>query len=318
MKITFLGTSAAVPTLKRNVSALALQFDQTKNWWLFDCGEGTQRQVMRADLSLHSLERIFISHMHADHVLGVAALLATRSLSGATTPVVLHGPFEILAFVKDTMKHTGLGVDFEIKYDNIAKGAIEGNSRLGISGEYSVDAFNVPHSKHTMAFVVTECDRQGSFHADKALELGIKPGPLYKELKEGKIVTLADGREIDGKTLVDPTRKGRKLAVVCDTSNAQAILPTALGCDAMIHEATYAAAEEALARSRGHSTAAQAGRMASRASAKTLLLSHFSPRYDQRAEDGPCIEDLVREAQGEFDGTVLAAKDFMQYAVPSK
>jgi ribonuclease Z len=316
MKITFLGTSAAVPTLKRNVSSVALQFDQKREWWLFDCGEGTQRQIAKAELSLFHLEKIFISHLHADHVLGVCPLLATRGLIGATSKVTVYGPVGITRLITDTFNGTKSGVPKSmLEIVELSNLFLDGCKNRLVNGEYSIDAFSVPHVHFTVAFVVTEIDRQGTFHADKAKGMGINPGPIYRRLKDGETVTLDDGRIVDGKTLVDPPRKGRKLAVVCDTSNAEAIIPAAMDCDAMIHEATYANADVALAVANGHSTAEQAGLLAKRLNSKALLMSHFSPRYDQRAEDGLCIDDLIREARAVFPSDVLAAKDFMQHEI---
>ena len=249
MKITFLGTSAAIPSLRRNVSALALQFDQRREWWLFDCGEGTQQQLLKAGLSLAAIERIFISHLHGDHCFGLVGLLATRGMMGGVT----------------------------------------------------------------LAFVVEEKDRQGHFKLEEAQALGIPPGPIYARLKRGEKFTLPDGREIDGATLVEPPRKGRKLALVFDAKDASGVQPFAQGAELAVHEATYAEADANLAEQNGHSTAAGAARFARAIGAKRLILTHFSPRYDQRAEDGICIADLVREAEAEFaGGSVLAAKDFMQ------
>lgn len=308
MKLTFLGTAAAVPSTRRNVSALALQFEQRREWWLFDCGEGTQHQVMKSDLSLAALERIFISHLHGDHCFGLVGLLATRGMMGGTTPIQLHGPPGISEFISGIQRTTGTRFAFPLQINEFAQ-----NGLFAEDSEYRVFAARVVHAGVTLAFVVEEKDRQGHFKIEAAQALGISPGPIYARLKRGEKITLEDGREIDGATLVEPPRKGRKLALVFDTADASALMPFAQNADFAVHEATYANADAALAKENAHSTSGDAGRYARAINAKRLVLTHFSPRYDQRPEDGICIADLVKEAEAELGaGTVLAAKDFLQ------
>ena len=308
MKLTFLGTSAAIPSLRRNVSALALQFDQRREWWLFDCGEGTQQQIMKASMSLAAIERIFISHLHGDHCFGLVGLLATRGMMGGVTPVHLYGPPGLSDFVASIQRTTGTRFAFALEIHEY-----EVDGPMAEDAEYRAYAARVIHGGVTLAFVVEEKDRQGHFKLEEAQALGIPPGPIYARLKRGEKFTLPDGREIDGATLVEPPRKGRKLALVFDAKDASGVQPFAQGAELAVHEATYAEADANLAEQNGHSTAAGAARFARAIGAKRLILTHFSPRYDQRAEDGICIADLVREAEAEFaGGSVLAAKDFMQ------
>ncbi|HLX63230.1 MAG TPA: ribonuclease Z, partial [Planctomycetota bacterium] len=180
-----------------------------------------------------------------------------------------------------------------------------------------VFAARVQHAGITLAFVVSEKDRAGHFKVEEAEALGIRPGPIYARLKAGETVTLDDGRVIDGHTLVDPPRTGRKLVVVCDTKDASALHPFAENADVAIHEATYAIADAELAKQNAHSTSADAGSFAASAKAKQLILTHFSPRYEPRPQGtGPTVADLVKEAEAAFlEGRVLAAKDFMQYEI---
>jgi ribonuclease Z len=315
MRLTFLGTSAAVPTLRRNVSALALQFEQRREWWLFDCGEGTQQQLFKSDLPLAALERVFLSHLHGDHCFGLPGLLATRGMMGGTSPVTVHGPVGTAEYLLGIQRTTGTHCAFPLDIREHAPTA-EGEE-VADDGEYAAWAGRVLHGPFTMAFVITEHDRPGRFRVEEARALNVPEGPLFAQLKRGQTVTLADGRSIDGSTLVDPPRPGRKVTIVCDTYDASAVLPRAQNSDVVVHEATYAEADAAMARQNGHSTSADAGRFAQQARAKALLLSHFSARYDQRAEDGTCIADLVAQAQRVCPAAqVLAAKDFMQYEIP--
>ena len=313
MKLTFLGTAAGAPTLRRNVSGVALQFDQRREWWLFDCGEGTQHQVQKTDVSLAALRRVFISHLHGDHCFGLMGLLASRGLSGGTEPVDLYGPPGLADYVNSIRRTTGtrLAYPFEIHEINEDGEVLEDDS-------YRVYAARVIHAGVTLAFVVHEKDRAGHFKIDEAQALGIRPGPIYSKLKRGEVITLEDGRVVDGSTLVEAPRTGRKVVVVCDTKDASALLPFAQGADVAIHEATYSEADADLAKQNAHSTAADAGRFAAKAAATQLIMTHFSPRYDQRGEGLTTISDLVAEAERQFvPGRVLAAKDFLRYEIKS-
>ncbi len=313
MKLTFLGTSAAAPTLRRNVSGVALQFDQRREWWLFECGEGTQHQVQKTDLSLAPLRRVFISHLHGDHCFGLMGLLASRGLNGGTEPIDLYGPPGIADYVNAIRKTTGTRLPYPFEIHEITE-----DGQCFEDDDHRVFAARVMHAGPTLAFVVHEKDRAGRFKIEEAQALGIRPGPIYAKLKSGDLVTLDDGRVIDGSTLVDPPRNGRKLVIVCDTKDASALLPFSHGADVAIHEATYATADADLAKQNAHSTAADAGRFALLAGAKQLIMTHFSPRYDQRGEGLLTIADLVAEAEKELgEGRVVAAKDFLRFEIKS-
>jgi ribonuclease Z len=318
MRLIFLGTAAAIPTLRRNVSGLALQFDQRREWWLFECGEGTQHQLLKTDLSLAALQRVFISHLHGDHCFGLAGLLATRGMTGGLAPLDLYGPPGIAEYIGAIQRTTGMRLAYPVQIHEIS-GENGAAAAIAEDEEYRAFAARVQHAGVTLAFVIEEKDRAGHFRVDEAQALGIPPGPVYARLKRGETVTLADGRVVDGATLVDPPRSGRKLAFVSDASDASALLPLAQNADLVIHEATYAEADAELARQNNHSTAAEAGRFAKSANASQLIITHFSPRYDQRAEEGLTIAHLAAEAEREFaPQRVLAAKDFMQYEIKKK
>ena len=313
MKLTFLGTAAGAPTQRRNVSGIALQFDQRREWWLFDCGEGTQHQLQKTDLSLAALRRVFISHLHGDHCFGLVGLLASRGLNGGTEALDLYGPPGLADYVNSIRRTTGTRVPYPFEIHEISD-----DGQFLEDDEYRVFAARVLHAGPTLAFVVAEKDRAGRFKIEEAQALGIPPGPVYSQLKRGETVTLDDGRVVDGAALVDPPRTGRKLVVVSDTKDASALLPFAEGADVAIHEATYANADAELAKQNAHSTASDAARFAARASAKQLIMTHFSPRYEQRGEGLITVADLVAEAEREFAaGRVLAAKDFMRYEIKS-
>jgi ribonuclease Z len=318
MKITFLGTASATPTRQRNVTAIALQLDQRPDWWMFDCGEGTQHQVLRSPLSLHRLRRIFLTHLHGDHCFGLPGMLSSRGLQNATEPVDIHGPPGIAEFIQTTQRVTGSRCAYPLAYhENPSTPA--GPKVWLDDDEYTVTAVSVPHGPLTYSFVIDEKPQPGRFKIDEARKLGIPSGPLYAKLKNGESVKLADGREIDGRTLVDPPRAGRKFVLISDTTDGSAVLPLAQGADLVVHEATYLESADAqLAVEHRHSTAASAARFATAAQARKLVMTHFSPRYDRCEPGVKSIHDLVQEAKAHFAGEVVAAHDFLSVEVPRR
>jgi ribonuclease Z len=299
MKITFLGTSSGAPSRYRNVSGLALQLPQQSGAWLFDCGEGTQHQVMRSALRLSQIDRIFISHMHGDHVFGLPGLLASRSLqAGMTTPVTLYGPPGLDEYLRRTMDLTQMRVGYPLHVVTVAPGVVWEDAHTVVA------CAPVAHRIPAFAYSMTERDLPGRFDADRARTLGIPEGPLYGRLKRGETVTLEDGRVIDGRALTGPTRRGRKVVYAGDTTFTRNCVELAQGATLLIHEATYLEADAALAERASHSTAVMAARVAAQAGVRTLILTHFSTRYE--GEGASRLADLLAEAQAVFPNTLLA------------
>jgi ribonuclease Z len=316
MKLLFLGTAAGTPSRRRNVSGLALLFAERREWWLFDCGEGTQQQLLRTQLSISQVRRIFISHLHGDHCFGLPGLMASRGLRGAPEPLDVYGPRGIEEYLESIRRTTGTHFMYPYVIHTVTEAGV-----IAEDDEYLVHAFLVRHAGPTLAFVVEEKLRPGRFRVEQAEALGIPPGPVYARLKRGETIQLADGRVVQGAELVDPPRPGRKVAIVCDTSDASAILPAAQNAQVLVHEATFLAQELSSAGKEafGHSSAAGAGRLARQANVERLVLNHFSARYEQGQEDTPQIKDLVSEAEQEFiPGRVIAAEDFLVVDVPRK
>ena len=312
MKLTFLGTASALPSPTRNVTALALGFDQRRGWWLFDCGEGTQHQLLRAPLSPARLDKLFVSHLHGDHCFGIPGLLCTRAMNGATERVDLYGPPGLAAYVASFEATTLTAFPFEVAVHELSHG-----DRV-TDEELTVRAVGVRHAEPapTLAWVVEEAPIPGRLQVERLRELGVDAGPLYGELKGGATVTTPDGREISGADFVDPPREGRTLALVFDAMDASAIADVARDPAILVHEATYLERTDAhLAEKNRHSTAAAAGRLATRIGARRLALHHFSPRYETGSAD-PGIADLVAEAAAHFDGEVVAARDLLELAIP--
>lgn len=310
MRLTFLGTGAGAPSRNRNVSAIGLQFIQQSLLWLFDCGEGTQQQVLRSPLRLSQLERIFITHLHGDHLFGLPGLLASRSLQQMTdAPVTLYGPEGLTEYMQTALRLSGTHLAYPIEFVTARPGLLYEDERL------SVFCQQLEHRLTAFGYAVQEKPQPGRFDVEAAKALNLPPGPLYGQLKQGAVVTLADGRIIDGKMLVGPLRPGRKLAYCSDTVFCEAAIELAQSADVLIHEATYNEADVDLAARGTHSTAKQAAQVAQAANVGTLILTHFSARYE--AHEGPGIESLLEEACAIFPNTLLAS-DFWSYELLRK
>ncbi|WP_218079784.1 ribonuclease Z [Anthocerotibacter panamensis] len=305
MRITFLGTSSGTPTRERNVTAIALQLPQRAELWLFDCGEGTQHQFLRSPLRLSQLEKIFFTHLHGDHLFGLPGLLASRSLSsGGATPVTLYGPPGLGAYVRAALKYSETHLAFAVQVQTLESGLVYNDSA------FCVYCQPLKHRIPAFGYLVREHDHPGTFDVAKAQALGIPAGPLYGQLKQGSVVTLPDGRTIDGKKLVGPPKPGRSFAYCSDTIYTPRAVHLAAGASVLVHESTYLHQDLTLAERGMHSTATMAATVAREAGVGQLILTHFSPRYE--GEGG--LGAMLAEAQTLFPNTLLAY-DLMGYEV---
>jgi ribonuclease Z len=288
---TFLGTGAATPTVDRNVAGLAVQ--REGETILFDCGEGNQRQMMRYGVGF-SFTEIFFTHYHADHILGVTGLLRTMGLQDRTAPVRLYGPRGAQRVLGAAI---ALGIErnkFPVEIEEVRPG-----DRL-TREQYDILVFETDHRPGTIGFALVEHTRLGRFNPDRARELGIPEGPLWGRLHKGETVVLDDGRSVAPADLVGAPRRGRTLVYSGDTRPSLAVVEAARGADLLIHEATFGSDELERAKETGHSTAAEAARVALEAGARRLVLTHISPRYSR---DAP---ELLAEARAIFPETVVA------------
>jgi ribonuclease Z len=306
LRITFLGTSAGVPTRARNVSCVALRLPQRGEVWLFDCGEGTQHQLLRSDLNISQVTRVFITHMHGDHVYGLMGLLATCGMAGHARGVSVYGPRGIEEYVREVSRRTQLHTSYPLEVNEVREGQIFEDE------EYTVVCAPLKHRLPAFGYRVDEKDRPGHFDVERARAEGIPPGPLYGRLKRGERVTLPDGRAFEGADFCGPDLKGRSVVYCTDTIYCRSAVELARGADLLIHEATFAEADEGLAVRSTHSTASMAGRVAQESGARRLVLTHLSPRYFPGNQTGP--EELLQEARAVFPGAELA-HDFLSVDV---
>jgi len=305
LTVTFLGTSAARPTVERNVSGLAIH--REGETLLFECGEGTQRQMMRYGVSF-ALSEIFFTHFHADHFLGVIGLIRTLGLQGRPEPLFLYGPKGAKKVLSTAMQLGVERVPFPVEINEVKAGET-------VSGPikrdgYEICAFPTEHGGGpSLGYTLKEHMRRGRFDVEKARALGIPEGPLWGKLTKGEQVQLANGQTVRPSEIIGEARPGRLVAFTGDTRPCTATVDAAQGADLLIHEATFGEEERDRARDTGHSTAKEAAQVALAAKAKRLVLSHVSARYSISADE------LVREAREVFPNAAVA-KDGLEVDVP--
>lgn len=305
-----MGTSAGVPTRSRNVSSVALRHVQRGEVWLFDCGEATQHQLLRSDLRISQITRVFVTHMHGDHVFGLPGLLATCGMAGHARRIDVYGPRGLAEYFEATAALSQTRFSYPVEVHTVESAGVVFEDE-----DYKVECAPLRHRVRAFGYRVTERDRAGRFDVERARSLGVPEGPLYGRLKRGERVTLADGRTVEGAELTGPPERGRKLAYCTDTVYCRASVELARDADLLIHEATFASADAELARQSMHSTASDAARVAAEAGARRLVITHFSPRY---VEVNPVTtQDLLAEARAVFPATE-AARDFLTVAVPRR
>jgi ribonuclease Z len=299
LDLVFLGTSASMPTARRAPAAILLRRGGER--LLFDCAEGTQRQLQRSAVGLPEIEEIFLTHLHADHVLGLPGMLKTFALRGREEPgLTVYGP----RGVRDLFGHLKpfLGrLPYRLTTVEVAPGeALE-------RGEYRIEPFAVDHGVSAVGYALVEEDRPGRFDVGAADALGVPPGPERGMLQAGEAVTLADGRVVTPDAVLGDARPGRKLVITGDTAPAPSVIQAAYRADLLVHEATFGDEDKERARETLHATATEAAQVAKLAEVKLLALTHFSPRYSGG--------ELVREARATFPDTV-APRDFDTIEVP--
>lgn len=301
LRVVFLGTAGSIPTPQRSLPAIAVQ--RKGEVILFDCGEGTQRQMVRAGTSFHRKTKVFITHMHGDHVLGLPGLFQTMSLLDREKKLEVYGPPGIKMFVETTQQTVQFTRTFPIKVSEIENAHIICDEK-----EYEVHAIQVNHVIPSLAYALTEKTRPGKFHPEKALALGVPEGSLWSKLQHGSAVELLNGRVVNPEEVLGPPRSGRKIVYTGDTRSVKKLAEFAENADLLIHEATFDDELEEKAREDGHSTPSQAAETAKKAETKRLVLTHISARYRDSSL-------LLEQAKKVFP-RVDVAEDFMEISIP--
>jgi len=302
LSVIFLGTSGSWPTVKRNVSSVAVK--REGEVILFDCGEGTQRQFQKSNLSYMQINKVFITHFHGDHFLGLPGLIQTMQLNDRDKPLDIYGP---RGMDKLTSQLLSLGY-FRPSY-KIFSHELKDDDTLDFNG-YSVHSIQVDHNVPALAYAIEENERPGKFNKPKALELGVPEGPLFSRLQHGQSVTLKNGEKITPDMVLGESRKGRKIVITGDTKPCKNLIEFYKNADLLIHDATFDSELEDIANEYGHATAHQAAEIAKQAKVDKLFLTHISPRY----KDYRIIEN---DAKKVFKNSFVA-RDFQEVEIKLK
>jgi ribonuclease Z len=300
LRLTFLGTSAAQPTMSRGLTGLAVRHE--RELFLVDCGEGSQRQMIRYGTGF-DVAAIFFTHFHADHFLGAIGFLRTLSMQGRVEPIDLYGPKPARKLL-EIMLFTGTEkLAFEVRIHEVKAGEVVARDGCDLV------PFATEHKIASVGWALRERARPGRFHPERAAALGVPFGPLYGELQRGRAVTLADGRRVEPGEVVEGPRRGRAVVVTGDTRPCTGTVAAARGADLLVHDSTFGDAEAGRAAETMHATAREAARVARQADVGKLVLTHLSTRYDR--DTGTLLE----QARAEFE-RVEVASDGLVIEVP--
>lgn len=297
MEITFLGTGAGMPSKERNVSALMLNLlHEINELWLFDCGEATQHQILKTTLKPRKITNIFITHLHGDHIFGLPGLLSSRSFLDGNDPVTIYGPTGIKKFVSTSLAVSKTHLTYPINFVEL-----EEEGRIFENNRFMIESKLLDHNIKSFGYRITEKDQLGELLVDKLLELGVKPGPIYRTIKENEKTVLEDGTIIYRDDVLGPAKKGKIITIFGDTRYNEQFASFIESSDVLVHEATFDHSKQDLAQQYFHSTAKNAAKLANKANVKKLILTHISSRYQ-----GNIKESLLKEARAIFLNTKVA------------
>jgi ribonuclease Z len=303
LRIIFLGTAGSVPTPKRSLPAIVIQ--RKDELLIFDCGEGVQRQMIRAGVGFHRKTKVFVTHLHGDHILGLPGMLQTMSLLDRERKLEIYGPPGIEAFVNAIQQTVQFNLTFPLEILEVKDANIVCEGK-----EYEVHAVWADHVVPSLAYALIEKPRPGKFNPEKAKALGIPEGPLWSKLQHGSAVKLPNGRVVKSEEVVGPPRPGRKIVYSGDTRPTENVVELAKNADLLIHDGTLDDELTDKAYEDGHSTASQAAEIAKKAKVEWLILTHISARYKD-------ADVLLEQARKIFPKTDIA-EDFMKINLPLK
>jgi ribonuclease Z len=308
MEFQFLGTSSGTPTKTRSVAALALRSRGMPHWSLVDCGEGTQRQILHTSWSLHDLRAVFITHVHGDHCYGLPGLLASAGMLNRSHLMYVVGPAPLRKYLQGVMDTTELRLPFPIEFVDV-----ESVATVDLLPEFIVSSTALSHRVPSYAYSFWEREVERKLDTAKLRAAGVPAGELWGQLQRGEDVDLPDGRRLAAEDVLHPPRKARKLIVAGDNDRPDLLVDEAMDAEVLVHEATYT---EKILRKVGpgpqHSSAHMTALAAAQAGVPNLVLTHFSPRY-QEAKGPLTMADVEHEAKEAYGGRLFLARDFDRY-----
>lgn len=310
MELIFLGTSSGTPTRTRNVSAMAIKRANSKDWYLVDCGEGTQHRVLRTSLSLQRLRAIFITHVHGDHCYGLPGLLASAAMAGRTESLCIVGPRNIQRLVEVVREVSSLYLPYDVEFIDVATRVDEIDTAC-----FSVHPVTLSHRVPSFGYAFREHAEKPRLDPERLLRDGIPRGPVWGRLLAEGAMKLEDGRLVHASDYLAVPRKRRTVIVCGDNDRPELLNRFGPETDAIVHEATYTDDLAATAQKAGHSTARAIARVAQQMTLKNLVLTHFSPRYVDDTSATPSIGDIEAEARREFEGHLFIATDLVTYRI---
>lgn len=311
MEIQFLGTGAGQPAKQRNVTSMALKLLAERNEiWLFDCGEATQHQILETNIRPRKITKIFITHMHGDHIFGLPGFLSSRSFQASSLEdqqqdLDLYGPVGIEKYVMTSLRLSGSKLSYRINFHELDASH---SGKIFSDETFEVHMSPLDHTIFCMGYRVVEKDKKGELDAEALKAEGVPFGPLFGKIKNGQDIEL-DGRIIKAADFIGPDKQGRVVTILGDTRQSDKAIRLAIGSDLLVHEATYEASEAKIARKHGHATTKQAAEVARQAQVKRLLLTHISARYV-----GPLVGQLLKETKQTFDNSFVV-KDLYEETI---
>jgi ribonuclease Z len=310
MEIQFLGTSSGTPTKTRNVSGLALRSFAAGYWYLIDCGEGTQHRILHTSLSLRNLRAIFITHIHGDHCYGLPGLLASAGMLDRTEHLFIVGPAPVWEFVQCVFQNTHLLLPYPVEI-------IDVNDAPGFAQlpDFDVRFTALSHRVPSFAYSFEEKLIENKLNVARLKSDGLQPGPAWGQLQQGDDVAMSDGRVFHARDYLLPLRKPRKIIVGGDNDTPALLASESENADVLIHEATYT--EEILIKmgpGPQHSSAKNVAQFANGAKIRNLVLTHFSPRY-QEQKGKLSMSDIEAEARASYTGNLFLADDLQRYSL---
>lgn len=309
MKFTFLGTSAGTPTKARNVTALALEYGEGRSWYLFDCGEATQHQLLHTRLSLVKLRAVFITHVHGDHTFGLPGLIASASMAGRTEPLAIIGPAPVKLFIETALASTDSNVNYELQFIDVSTTGFYWDD-----GAVRISATALSHRVPCFGYLVEERRIEKSLLIDKLVADGVPPSKAWGQLHKGEDVTLEDGRHFYSKDYTQLKRRPRKVIIGGDNDKPELLHQVCSEAHLLIHEATYTqAVSDHVGPAPQHSSAEQVARFAQAVGLPNLILTHFSARYQFSHDTAPLIAEIAEEARKFYSGNLHLAKDFAEF-----